>query len=215
MDARKYPRTAHLPYSPGATSDDRIARDWQHLLAHELVVTEKLDGENTCLRGNGVYARSHAAPTRNPWANNAWEIWRRVQTALGELEVFGENLYAVHSIEYRELPAHFFVFAIRLAEEWLAWDDVCFYAAALELPVVPVRARGRFTELQLKQLIHDGLAAGSLLGGPCEGFVVRNAAAFAVDEFGENVLKYVRAQHVQTDAHWTRNWKRAELKIQP
>lgn len=47
--ATKYPRTAHLPFSPGATNDDRImsAADFERLLAMpEFVVTEKMDGGN-------------------------------------------------------------------------------------------------------------------------------------------------------------------------
>ena len=52
---------------------------------------------------------------------------------------------------------------------------------------------------------------GSRLGGECEGFVFRNAGNFHVDDFAKNVLKYVRKNHVKTDEHWTRNWKRAKL----
>ena len=64
----KYNRTYHLPFSPGTTNDDRINYDWQGILDHELVITEKLDGENTCLKTSGVYARSHGAVNQNPWA---------------------------------------------------------------------------------------------------------------------------------------------------
>ena len=212
MENRKYPRTYHLPYSPGATSDDKIAHDWAGVLGQELIVTEKLDGENTCLRADGVYARSHGAPTRNPWAANAWEIWQRVHPALGALEIFGENLYAVHSIEYENLPAAFFVFAVREGDTWLSWGDVAFYAAALDLPVVPLRARGFFAEAKLQQTIDRELAAGSAFGGPCEGFVVRPAQAFPTDAFSQNVLKYVRREHVQTDEHWTKAWRKAKIR---
>jgi hypothetical protein len=51
----------------------------------------------------------------------------------------------------------------------------------------------------------------SALGGIREGFVVRTEASFMEDDFGQNVLKYVRANHVQTDEHWTRNWRKAQL----
>lgn len=61
MTAEKYPRTFHFPFSEGTTDDDRIQSQWQGILQHELVITEKLDGENTCLKANGVYARSHGA----------------------------------------------------------------------------------------------------------------------------------------------------------
>lgn len=108
MESRKYPRTYHFPFSPGTTSDDRIASDWAAVLQHELVMTEKLDGENTCLKAEGVFARSHAAPTLNPWAVKMRELWELHRHALNDLEVFGENLYAIHSIEYERLENYLF-----------------------------------------------------------------------------------------------------------
>lgn len=42
----KYPRTYHLPWSPGTTKDDRIMKDIDTLLNNEVVITLKMDGEN-------------------------------------------------------------------------------------------------------------------------------------------------------------------------
>ncbi len=44
-----------------------------------------------------------------------------------------------------------------------------------------------------------------------EGVVTRNADSYSTDEFSKNVFKYVRKEHVKTDEHWTRNWRRAKL----
>lgn len=211
MESRKYPRTYHFPFSPGTSSDDRIASDWAGILPHELVMTEKLDGENTCLKADGVFARSHAAPTTSPWTVKMRELWDRHKHSLGDLEVFGENLYAIHSIEYQRLESYLYLFGIRQGEVWLGWDEVEFYAGLLELPTVPVVMRGIFTKSQIEEKIAAGMAAGSQLGGECEGFVFRNAGRFPVDDFEQNVLKYVRKNHVQTDEHWTKNWQRAKL----
>ena len=211
MQSRKYNRTYHFPFSPGTTSDDRIISDWQGILQHEIVITEKLDGENNCLKSNGVYARSHGAPTRNPWARNAWEIWEMVKDELGDLEVFGENLYGLHSIEYTNLHHYFYVFAVRDGDTFLWWHEVVFYAGLLDLPTVPVYERGHFSEKEIEELILKGVDEGSQIGGECEGFVCRNAAAFDTEDFKYNVIKYVRANHVKTDEHWTKNWKRAKL----
>lgn len=214
MESRKYPRTYHLPFSPGTTSDDRIAGDWAFILEHELVMTEKLDGENTCLKADGVFARSHAAPTTNPWAVKMRELWERHKHSLGDLEIFGENLYAIHSIEYQCLANYLYVFAIRQGDEWLSWEEVEFYAEVLELPTVPVIQRGIFTEEEISTIIEREMVAGSRLGGDCEGFVFRNAGRFHTDDFEKNVLKYVRKNHVQTDEHWTKNWQRAKLWLE-
>ena len=52
----KYPRTFHLPDSPGATADDRIQHDLSWLDG-ELVVTEKMDGGNlTFTRDTAVFS---------------------------------------------------------------------------------------------------------------------------------------------------------------
>lgn len=55
---RKYPRTFHLPWSRSKTDDDRILRDTSHFVGKEIVVTEKLDGENTSLYRDYMHARS-------------------------------------------------------------------------------------------------------------------------------------------------------------
>jgi RNA ligase len=210
MDSRKYSRTYHFPFSEGATNDDKIQFDWQGILSKELVMTEKLDGENTCVKDIGVFARSHAAPTINPWAKNMLPIWERLRDDLGDLEIFGENLYGVHSIEYERLDDYFFVFAIRQGDYWLSWAELEEYCALFELKIVPVVKIAFFQEKEILPLIETEIELGSAFGGECEGYVFRNAERFHVDTFSENVLKYVRKNHVQTDEHWTKNWQRAK-----
>ena len=137
--SRKYGRTFHYPFSPGTTSDDRInASYWDDIKELQTVVhTEKLDGENTCLNQYGVFARSHAAPTRHPWAAYLKEKWEWMKRDLNDLEIFGENLYAIHSISYQSLEHHFYVFAVRELDQWLSWEEVKFYARLLDFPYVP------------------------------------------------------------------------------
>lgn len=55
---QKYGRTYHLPISPGATSDDKILATLDGLMVGDLVVTEKMDGENTTIHRGGSHARS-------------------------------------------------------------------------------------------------------------------------------------------------------------
>lgn len=61
MERYKYPRTPHLPFSLGMTSDDKVASE--QTLAHlrsgiELVVTEKMDGGNLTFYRDGFHGRS-------------------------------------------------------------------------------------------------------------------------------------------------------------
>jgi len=56
----KYPRTLHLPWSPGKTSDDKVANIESviKLLENDIVITEKMDGECTTLGNQKMFARS-------------------------------------------------------------------------------------------------------------------------------------------------------------
>ena len=50
---QKYPRTYHLPWSLGATSDDKILKDTSCFDDKIVIITEKLDGEN-CLSSDTI-----------------------------------------------------------------------------------------------------------------------------------------------------------------
>ena len=141
----------------------------------------------------------------------------------GDIEIFGENLYAIHSIEYRKLETHFYVFAVRCLEQWLSWEEVKFYAALFDLPTVPElrveTVKGLTQEALQQQVVSLAQKPGVFgtrdpqTGADCtrEGVVTRNIGEYPVSEFARNVFKYVRKGHVKTDEHWTRNWKRARL----
>jgi len=197
----KYPRTFHLPWSPGKTDDDRTLDAPDELFdGVEIVVTEKMDGECSTLYRDYLHARSiEYAPhpsrdrLRALHASIAHEIpdgWR----------ICGENLYAVHSIAYAELPSHFLVFSIWNAKnECLPWDETVLWAKLLGLDVVPVLYRGPWDEAAVRRF---DAATVSLLGGDREGYVVRRAGDFHYRAFRQSVAKYVRKGHVQTDDHW-------------
>jgi hypothetical protein len=224
--SEKYGRTYHYPFSPGTTSDDRINHDyWNDIQQIDaLIHTEKLDGENTCLNRWGVFARSHAAPTTSPWTAQIRQYWQQVKNELGDLEVFGENCYGVHSLQYTQLDYYFYVFAVRLHDTWLSWEETKFYAAMLDLPVVPEIAittkpanKADFEKSVLQIVKGSGAFApiDTATGQPAtmEGVVTRNIASYNTEAFAKNVFKWVRKGHVKTDEHWTKNWKRASLGL--
>ena len=85
----KYPRTYHLPWSPGATDDDRVLTDEEleaNFVGRMVVVTEKMDGENTTMYNDYIHARSldSASHPSREWVKNLhaqiqWQIpdgWR-------------------------------------------------------------------------------------------------------------------------------------------
>ncbi|MFJ9589937.1 RNA ligase family protein [Streptomyces acidicola] len=190
-----YPRTRHLPWSPGATPDDLRVTDLSGLRGREVVVTEKLDGENTTLYADGLHARSLDS-AHHP--SRAWvkALQGRIGHAVPEgWRVCGENMYARHSIAYEDLESWFYGFSVWDADgRCLDWDRTAAYLHGLGVPVPRVLWRGVFDERALRALRLDL--------GRQEGYVVRAVDAFGAEEFGQRVAKWVRAGHVRTDTHW-------------
>lgn len=204
----------HLPWSPGTTSDDRISPSVESLLNRELVLTEKLDGENSGMDERFVYARSHAAPTISPWSSMVRQLHQILKFDIEPgVFLFGENMEGIHSIEYQNLTSPFYLFGIRKDTTWLAWQVVENYAYLLDIPTVPVLHKGKFsTAKELQEATEHLTQQESSLGGKREGIVVRLAEAFEDENFSTSLMKWVRKGHVTTDTHWTKNWKRAKIQ---
>lgn len=202
----KYPRSFHLPWSPGGTSDDRRMHDVSTLIDVDIVVTEKCDGSNLTYTRDGVFARSHARAPVHPSFDLAKATHAMVGPRLSAgTSVFCEYCYAVHSIVYDGLPDHSMVFGVRDDERrrWWSWEMVALQAEALGLPTVPVLFQGRVgSERALRALTDDLSREPSALGGVREGVVVRVAGEFDDDQFARCLAKWVRPGHVTTDEHW-------------
>lgn len=196
----KYPRTPHLPSSPGATSDDKWAS--KEALAYlasgvELITTEKMDG------GGLTWSRDHFHGRSIDSGTHAWDTQARAQWAQKRYDipegwrVSGESMYARRSVAYDNLPGVFIVFGVwDESNTLLDWDSMVEWAELLDLPVVPLLYRGSdFSEaISIWALTHNTDTS--------EGFVVRDAGRIAYDDFGNKVAKYVRANHVQTADNW-------------
>jgi len=202
----KYPRTFHLPWSPGGTSDDKRLSDVSALVGAEIVVTEKCDGSNLTYTRKSVFSRSHSGPPGHPSFDLAKATHARIAHELSEgISVFCEYCYAVHSIAYQGLPSYSLVFGVRddvLGVFW-DWDMVAAQAADLGLPTVPVLFRGTVSSAEELRALTERLSREpSTYGGPREGIVARAVTSFPESEFGKRVAKWVRKDHVQTDEHW-------------
>ena len=206
IQSKKYNRTFHLPYSPGGTSDDKIATDLHYLLQNELVITEKMDGSNTSLELGGCFARTHAGPPNHPSFDSLKALHASIQHKIPDgVQLFGEWLYAKHSIGYEKLPHHFMLFNVRslLDNVWYSWEEIKMWAEELEVPTVPVLFEGRLTtEKDLRNKIEELVEQPSACGGLREGVVVRLQESFTDSAFSKCVMKWVRKDHVQTSDHW-------------
>jgi predicted kinase len=189
-----YPRTPHLPWSPGKAADDVTAGDLSGFAGREVVVTEKLDGENTTMYTDGLHARSLDS-AHHP--SRAWvkALHGRIAGLIpAGWRICGENMFARHSVAYDDLASYFYAFSVWSGDDCLSWNRTVRFARRIGVPVPEVLWRGVFDERALRALRLDTTRQ--------EGFVVRTAEGFARNEFGVRVAKWVRPSHVQTGTHW-------------
>ena len=211
----KYPSSPHWVSSPEVHRDDSTHQNPERFVGVEVSITEKLDGGNTCLWTGEAYARSTGQPATQGWfamvkKHHAW----RTMHLDPRIAVYGEDLYGIHSIKYDALKEDetYRVFNIREEDEWLSLDDRIQFCKDYEFLMVPVLFRGVFQSVkELTQWFEQHIQEPSALGPQREGFVMQLTGRFHNDVFGDSVAKYVRKGHVQTDEHWTRNWKPATL----
>jgi len=186
MEAIKYPRTCHLPWSEGMTSDDKMIKSLDAFRGRRVIVTEKMDGENTTMATDRCYARSIDSG-RHESRSMVKSLWR----------VCGENLYAKHSIHYTNLKSFFLGFSMwRYNNVCMNWGDTLVWFGLLNITPVKVLYDGIFDETILMNL------AKELNTGDTEGYVVRVYDEVEFHNFGSEFAKYVRSNHVQTDKHW-------------
>lgn len=222
MERIKYPRTYHLPYSQSKTDDDKTLPNDDQFKEMEVVVTIKMDGENTTIYPDGyIHARSLDG-TGYEWQN--WlkaKVWNFCYLLPDDARIIGENLYAKHSIGYKfdNIEDTFQVFAFAYKEEdednvynvFSSWDDVVDLCEAFGLKHVPVIYRGIYDKDKIMKAFEEKKEELAKQGQDIEGFVVKNVKSFYYKDFQKNVAKYVRANHVQTDKHWRETWTKNEF----
>lgn len=193
----KYPRTYHLPFSPGASSDDKILYDLSSFNNCEIVVTEKMDGENiTIYPDKSYHARSLDSP-HHPSRNYLAGVIAAKDFLLSEGErICVEYCYAKHSIHYPNLESYLFLLSHWDGNICSSWDTVKFISDCIEIPLPRILYEGIF-DTQILTTI-----ASTLDTKTCEGFVIRKTSEFKYHDFSTSVAKWVRSGHVTSEEHW-------------
>ena len=239
----KYPRTHHLEGSRLQAGDEDLSQvPFSHILGRHIVIEEKIDGANTALsfddagrlllqsRGHyltGGYRERHYNLFKQ-WANQNAELFYLV---LGSRYVmYGEWMYAKHTVFYDALPDYFMEFDIFDREErvFLSTPERRRLTEQMEIvSSVPVLDTGVF---QKKQAVLDyigpscyitdqktevlaalakrqGLSVEQILSetdptSTMEGLYIKVEENGTVTER----VKYVRASFLQrmlqSDSHW-------------
>ena len=142
----KYPRTFHLPFSPGRGKDDKVAKNINNIFEKDIIITEKLDGSNVCLETNICYARSHSHPPTHKSFDIVKSIHSNIKHLIPEnYQVFCENLFAKHSIYYSNLISCLFILGIRDIEKsvWLSVEENILWSNELNIAIVPILFDGK------------------------------------------------------------------------
>ena len=242
MELIKYPRTSHLSGSRLQPGDEDLSQiPFSDIQGKYLVVEEKCDGANTAVsfdqngelllqsRGHyltGGYRERHYNLLKQ-WANVHREAFYRV---LGSRYVmYGEWMYAKHSVYYDALPHYFLEFDILDRETRKFLDTPSRKALTCRMPVVsvPVLKTGSFSDQkELLDLIGPSLYIrpghmerlraycekegldGERQCRETEGSGLMEGLYIKVEEGGcvTERLKYVRASFMQcilaSESHW-------------
>ena len=167
-DFTKYPRTPHLFGSRGTDDDKHLGHQesLDFIADASLIVEEKLDGTNVGIhftsagrmvlqcRGHEITPGMHAQYD----LFKQWAVGKRsvLEAMLKDrLILFGEWLYARHSVHYRRLPHYFFEFDIydKQSEDFLDLAGRFKLLTGTGIHTVPVLHRGSATIDQLHTLI--------------------------------------------------------------
>ncbi|MCU0829135.1 MAG: RNA ligase family protein [Tabrizicola sp.] len=150
MDLFKYPRTRHVEGSrlqPGDIADNKQLRD---LAGQFLTVEEKLDGANSALsfdRDGNLLLQSRGHYLTGGWRERHFALFKtwaasHAQTfhaVLGHRFVmFGEWMFAKHTVFYDRLPHYFMEFDLLDRDSGLFLSTAARREILCGLPVMPV-----------------------------------------------------------------------------
>jgi hypothetical protein len=192
----KYPRTLHLPWSEGITSDDKKIKTLNNFHGRSVIITEKMDGENTTMYRNNIHARSldSRGGEDRAWIKNFWSTFS--YKIPENYRICGENLWAKHSIYYQHLKSYFYGFSVWNGNLCLSWEETKLFFEDLGIYSVPILYEGIWNEDLIRNL------QNTINLQEVEGYVVRLADEFSCENFDCSVAKFVRTNHVQTNNHW-------------
>jgi RNA ligase len=167
-DFTKYPRTPHLFGSRGTDDDKHLgqAESLAMIADRSLIVEEKLDGTNVGIhfttsgrlvlqcRGHEITPGMHAQyDLFKQWTTTKRDVFEPILE--NRLILFGEWLYARHSVHYRRLPHYFFEFDIydKRHEAFLTLESRLAILEGTGICTVPVVHRGPASHEQLVEMI--------------------------------------------------------------
>ncbi|RDB28739.1 hypothetical protein Hypma_016091 [Hypsizygus marmoreus] len=218
VDLLKFPRTPHL-INLGAASSDDVVTDVALLPSDgHVVITEKVDGANMGFSLSSdrsrivVQNRSHYVDSSTHEQFRKLGIWmdRHHNGLMRVLDrdpffaeryiLYGEWMYATHSIPYTSLPNRFIAFDLydRSTDTWADRATMAGLLEGTSISLVPILHVGTMpTERELRNMVqlpskfYDGRVEGIYVKVERNGFVVSRG-------------KVVRSDFIAGNEHWIR-----------
>lgn len=214
----KYPRTFHLPYSPKRGSDDKVLIDDSDFEGKQVIVMEKMDGENTSMYADYLHARSIDS-TKDE--SHRW-LERFRNTILPQLEhlnkwrICGENLFYKHTVFYQDLESIFLAYSIWVENQLknetenqssthssnysLSWQETKTIFDKIGISYPNIIYEGIYDK---KKILERFESYKTQKDRKVEGFVIRLEDSFLYKDFSKSVAKYVCDDfEITSSKHW-------------
>ncbi len=202
----KFPRTHWLPIGEKPYKNERYltGKETEEIFLGDVHVSEKLDGANVgisyqqgslILQKRGRFIKEGEHPQYGAFKDWAYRRYYLFSQLLEDTVLFGEWLFAKHSIHYTRLPDYFFMFDVWQNGIFLPIEERDSIAERLGLYVPPTIYQGFLSLNEIPPLIQQSHYSNESM----EGIVVRSLRN--PDLRG----KYVRPDFIRGQGHWSKH----------
>ena len=216
----KFPRTKHFFNLGAASRDDLLLSpaQQQEFLNCPIYLEEKIDGANLGIslnqnnqlvvqnRSHYVNSKSHSQFKKlDNWLNqhqtDLWHVLTEGDAQPGQLILYGEWVYAQHSIGYQQLPDYFIAFDLydKLEQRFWSRERLSQLLAQTGLHQIKLLARQSFsTPEQIAQYART--QKSDYYDGLVEGVYLRKCG----QRWLQTRSKVVRADFLSGNEHWSK-----------
>ncbi len=216
MDLVKFPRTRHLANLGGASREDLLlpACEVESYLNREIFIEEKIDGANMGISIEPetwkvlFQNRSHYVTSNYASQFKKLDLWRDLHQAElyeilepGRHILFGEWVFAKHSIHYSNLPGYFVAFDLydKLTGKFAGRKNLETLLAKTTIPQIRLIGSGKYPSIaSICKLVNS---QSGYYSGPVEGVYVR----ICDDSHTIARAKIVRDDFICGDTHWSKS----------
>jgi len=196
----KFPKTYWLPLGERLYKNERYLNqnELDDLFSGRVNISEKFDGSNVglsfqqerlILQKRGGFVGEGGHPQYGAFKEWANERYHQLSKLPEDMILFGEWLFAKHSIHYTRLPDYFFLFDVWQNGNFLSVEERDTIAEKFGLYVPPSVYEGKIFLNDIPSLIRQSHYSDEIM----EGVVVRNPRIRG---------KYVRPDFILGEKHW-------------